>query len=92
MLKADAGLMAMHDPSRSVVFAKQAVYEPGGSYPLGTNLAFYIGPQNFMVEMETMAPVVTLKPGQTSTHTETWVLASAAPQPPDNAGLKQLFA
>jgi hypothetical protein len=91
MLKADAGIMAMHDPSRNVVFAKHAPYQGGGSYPLGTNLAFYVGPANFMVEMETMAPVVTLKPGESSVHTETWVLADAAPVAPASSTLRQLF-
>ncbi len=88
MFKADAGLLALHDPARGVLFAKQAVYQPGAEYPLGTNLALYVGPQNFMIEMESMAPIVTLKPGQTSIHTETWALAAAPSTLPDNAGLK----
>jgi hypothetical protein len=92
MLKADAGLLAMHDPERGALFAIKTVYQPEGNYPLGTNLAFYVGPQNFMVEMETMAPVVTLKPGQLSTHTEMLVLQAAGATAPDNAALKQLFA
>jgi hypothetical protein len=44
-----------------------------------------------MVEMETMAPVVTLKPGESSVHTETWVLADAAPVAPASSTLRQLF-
>lgn len=91
MFKVDAGLLAMHDPSRGILFAKQATYQPEGNYPLGTNFALYVGPDNFMVEMESMAPVVTLKPGQTSTHTETWVLTAPTLERPANATLKQLF-
>ena len=92
MFKADAGILAMYDPARGILFAKQADYQPNADYPLGTNLALYVGPQNFMVEMESMAPVVTLKPGQASTHTETWALAAAPATQPDLAALKQLFA
>ncbi len=92
MFKADAGLLALHDPARGVLFAKQVVYQPGRDYPLGTNFALYVGPQNFMVEMESMAPTVTLKPGQTSTHAETWVLTAPGPSLPDRASLQQLFA
>jgi hypothetical protein len=91
MFKADAGVLALNDPGRGVLFAKHVAYQPGGDYPLGTNFALYVGPDNFMVEMESMAPVVTLKPGQSSTHTETWVLTTATQERPDNAGLKRLF-
>jgi len=92
MLKADAGVVAMHDPERGVTFAIQTQYEPGGNYPLGTNLALYVGPENFMVEMETMGPVFTLKPGQVSVHTEMIVLSAAGATAPENADLKGLFA
>lgn len=90
MVKADPGIIAMHDPAQRLLFALHAPYEPGGSYPLGTNLAFYVGPENFMVEMETMSPFATLKPQQTLTHTETWVLRDAKAAP-TAADLKKLF-
>jgi hypothetical protein len=92
MLKADAGLIAMHDPERGVLFAIKTEYQAAAHYPLGTNLAFYVGPENFMVEMETMGPVVTLKPGQISTHTERLALCSTGATSPDNAALMALFA
>ena len=81
MLKADAGIIAMHDPAQKLLFAIHAAYDPAGNYPLGTNLALYVGPKNFMVEMETMGPAATLKPGQTLTHRETWLLAEAKATP-----------
>ncbi|MDB6113308.1 MAG: hypothetical protein JWQ83_2197 [Lacunisphaera sp.] len=90
MLKADAGIMALHDPAQKLLFAKHSAYDPAGNYPLGTNLALYIGPKNFMVEMETMGPAVTLKPGQTLKHRETWLLA-AAKSAPTAKELRQLF-
>ncbi|MDP2137604.1 MAG: hypothetical protein Q8J74_07085 [Candidatus Didemnitutus sp.] len=92
MLKADAGIMAMHDPERGTLFVKHAAYEPGSAYPLGTNLAFYVGPENFMVEMETMGPAVTLKPGATLHHTETWFLTSAGARPPSSTALRKLVS
>ena len=91
MLKADAGIIALHDPVRRLLFAKHAAYQPDASYPLGTNLAVYVGPKNFMVEMETMGPSATLKPGQSLGLRETWVLKSAKTTPTSKA-LRSLFA
>ncbi|RXK55089.1 hypothetical protein ESB00_04095 [Oleiharenicola lentus] len=90
MVKADPGIVAMHDPARKVLFAIHAAYQPDGNYPLGTNLAFYVGPKNFMVEMETMSPLTTLKPQQTLKHTETWLLREAKNAPTAKT-LKTLF-
>lgn len=92
MLKADAGILALHDPARDVLFAKHTPYEPHGAYPLATNLALYVGPDNFMVEMETMGPSITLKPGETLRHTEAWVLRPAGSRPPSSSALRKLFA
>ncbi len=77
MLKADAGIMALHDPAQKLIFAKYSVYQPSGNYPLGTNLALYVGPENFMVEMESMGPAATVKPGDILHHREIWLLAAA---------------
>ncbi|MEJ1972432.1 MAG: hypothetical protein WDM96_08235 [Lacunisphaera sp.] len=90
MLKADPGIIGMYEPAEGVVFAKRAAYQPDGNYPLGTNLALYVGPKTFMVEMETMGPFVTLKPHQTLKHSETWVLRDAKAAPTAKA-LKALF-
>lgn len=90
MLKSDAGIIALHDPAQKLLFAKHAAYDAAGNYPLGTNLALYVGPKNFMVEMETMGPAATLKPGQRLKHRETWLLA-AAKSPPPAAALRNLF-
>lgn len=92
MLKADAGILALHDPARDVLFAKRSPFEPNGTYPLGTNLACYVGPDNFMVEMETMGPAITLKPGESIRHLETWILRPAGPRPPSSATLRKLFS
>jgi hypothetical protein len=88
MIKADPGIIGMYEPAEGVVFAKHTAFQPDAQYPLGTNLALYIGPKSFMVEMESMGPFVTLKPGRTLRHGETWVLRSAKSE----ATAKQLKA
>jgi len=92
MVQSHHGILAMSDPTRGVTFAKRAPWQPGGAYPLGTNLATYIGPDNFMVELETMGPERTLRPGETLTHTETWVLQPGAAPLDSGASLLALFA
>lgn len=72
------GTIAMTSAERGVTFVKKVDYNPLGTYPLGTNIAFYVGPDNFMVEMETMGPERTLKPGESHHHVETWTLKPAA--------------
>jgi hypothetical protein len=74
MLEARPGLIGMTDAGEDVTFLKHAAYEPGGCYPLRCNLAFYLGKERFMVEMETMGVQRTLHPGQVLEHVETWSL------------------
>ncbi len=92
MLQSHRGIIAMRDPRRGVTFAKRADWRPDGQYPLGANLAVYIGPDNFMVEMETMGPERTLRPGEALSHTETWVLHAGAPAIDDAGQVQALFA
>jgi hypothetical protein len=91
MVKADPGIIAMHDPARRLLFAKHTTYQPDANYPLGTNLALYVGPKNFMVEMEAMSPTSTLKPGQSLAFRESWLLSPAKTAPTPKA-LRGLFA
>jgi hypothetical protein len=78
MVQSHHGILAMSDAAHGLTFAKQAPYRTGGAYPLGTNMATYIGPKNFMVELETMGPERTLRPGERLHHVETWVLREGA--------------
>jgi hypothetical protein len=91
MLMSHHGIIAMSDPLRSLTFAKQVTHQRSGNYPMNTNLAFYIGPDNFMVEMETMGPEGTLKPGESFHHLETWVLRDGATELDDAQTLIDLF-
>lgn len=88
MLQAHKGIIALVDPARQVTFAKKVDFNPLAQYPMGCNMAFYIGPDNFMVEMETMGNEVTLKPGESAHNIETWILKSDAVNPDD---VKNLF-
>ncbi len=74
MLQSAKGIMAMDDPKRGFTFLKKNSYDPAGRYPMGTNQAVYVGPDNFMVEMETMGAEANLKPGATLSSKEVWML------------------
>lgn len=78
MIMAPHGLIAMSWPGKSISFIKQSSFNPKGNYPLGCNLAIYIGPENFMVEMETYGEEQTVLPGETITNCETWRLVNKA--------------
>jgi hypothetical protein len=73
MVSAPRGTLVMEDATRGA-FAKTARFAPQGIYPRATNVALYIAPGNFMVELETMSPMQALLPGETMSHVETWSL------------------
>lgn len=91
MVQAHHGIIAMSDPGRGLTFAKKVGFDAAGQYPLGTNIAVYIGPKNFMVEMETMGPEKTLKPGETLNHPEIWTLRTGAVDLTNAAAVCKLF-
>lgn len=90
MVQAHDGIIAMVDPVNEVTFAKKVQYRRAGIYPLNTNIAFYIGPDNFMVEMETMGPEETIKPGEDIIHREIWSLNAGTVELDSAAKLKAL--
>lgn len=78
MILAPRGQLEMMDPVRGgLVIA--ATYRAGQRYPLGTNLAAYLGPKRFMVELETLGPTITLAPGDAYEHVEQWTFVRKAP-------------
>jgi hypothetical protein len=91
-IQSHRGIIAMTDPARDVTFAKKVHFDPAGQYPVNCNIAFYVGPENFMVEMETMGPEQTLKPGQTLTHREIWLLRNGSETLTTGEALDGLFA
>lgn len=75
MIRAAPGVIGMTDPRAGVSLIVRAAFDRDAQYPLASNLAFYVGPGNFMVELETMSGQRTLRPGETLIHRETWTLA-----------------
>lgn len=78
MLEAPYGIIAMNAPDQDTTFIKKVDYKRGVNYPLGCNVAFYVGPKNFMIEIETMSPEVTLKRGEEVHSIEEWILSDKA--------------
>jgi hypothetical protein len=78
MIECPRGIMAMDAPDENTTFIKKVHYRSGMKYPLGCNMAVYIGKDNFMVEMESMGPENTLKPGERMHSVETWKLTDRA--------------
>lgn len=81
MVQTPAGAIALVDRARDLTFAIRAPYERGAQYPAGANIALYVGPQNFMVEMETMGPFAVVKPGEALEHRQEWTLQRGAIAP-----------
>jgi hypothetical protein len=72
MVWAPLGIIAMTWPGQGISFVKRTHSNMHGQYPLGCNVAAYIGPGNFMVEMESYGEERTLFPGDTVANVETW--------------------
>jgi hypothetical protein len=92
MLQAQRGIIAMDAPDCDCTFAKRTGYDRSASYPLGCNMAFYVGPKNFMVEMETMGPELALKSGERAVNRESWALTDSAVGLRDARKLIRLFS
>lgn len=76
MFQTARGALEMRDPARGIL-RKAAAYQLGATYPRATNVAVYLAPRRFMVELETMSPERTLGPGESLTHVETWSIDAA---------------
>ncbi len=58
---------------QNTLFVKRAQYQPGADYyDMGSSSQFYSNDK--FVELETLGPKATLKPGESVTHRETWQL------------------
>jgi hypothetical protein len=78
MIEAHRGILAMNAPDQKTTFITKSPYKKGAAYPAGCNTSFYVGPKNFMVELEFMSPETTLKPFEETISMETWVLTDKA--------------
>jgi len=90
MLWAPQGILALTWPDRKLSFIKRTHADSGGQYPQGCNLAFYVGPGNFMLELETCGAERTLARGETGVNVETWLLADQVFDWTDPAALIRL--
>jgi len=74
MLASLQGAIIMTCPQQGISFIKQSRFHSWGQYPLGCNLAIYIGSGNFTVEMESYGAQQTVQPGESIQNYETWKL------------------
>ncbi|MBN8526253.1 MAG: hypothetical protein J0M02_13045 [Planctomycetes bacterium] len=91
MVSAPAGAIAMVDAQRNLTFAIRTEWQQDAAYPANANIAMYVGPENFMVEMETMGPHAVLKPGRRLEHRQEWTLRAGA-IPLTGAAVRQFTA
>lgn len=79
------GWVAYHNDGH--VFRKDYPYDPEGTYPdAGSAAEAYT--DHLVMELESLAPIRTVDPGETVTHTETWTLAADVEEPTDAAGIE----
>ncbi|MFW6017364.1 MAG: hypothetical protein ACOCPX_00935 [Halapricum sp.] len=65
-------------------FVKTFEYDPEATYPdRGASVEVFM--LDFMLELETLGPLVELAPGETTTHTERWHLFDGVSEPGDGA-------
>jgi len=71
-----------------LLFVKEMAYEPNATYPdMGCNAEVFTN--DWMLEIESLSPMVTLKPSESATHTEVWHLVSNVATPQNDEDVKQ---
>ena len=90
MFNVPLGIGVMNDPESGLTFSKHIGYNYDGNYPEGCNFAIYIGPENYLVEFESMGPYSTVKPGDTKEHVEVWRLNEGNINVDDPEAIKRL--
>lgn len=74
-----------------VLFVKRAGYDPAARYSdFGCSSECYCNSE--FIELETLAPLKTLNPGEVVTHVETWELYTDIPAPVDEERVQQIAA
>ncbi|HEX2949253.1 MAG TPA: hypothetical protein VHV83_06750 [Armatimonadota bacterium] len=74
----------------NTLFTKYFDYQPGEQYPdYGCNFETFTN--EFMLEIESVAPLRLLEPGMTVEHVETWRLCANIPEISDEASIDQLI-
>jgi hypothetical protein len=70
-----------------MMFAKRSSHPTGGSYP-DMNSSLEVFTNAIMLELETLAPLVTLEPGASVEHVEYWRIYGNVPTPTSEADVK----
>ena len=74
-----------------LLFVKRAPFDPKATYTdMGCNFEVYTEAAFF--EVESLGPLVTVKPGETASHTERWHLFDKLSIPKDDASLEKTLA
>jgi len=77
--------------SQGTLFVKRAVPMPDAHYPdFGCNFEIFTNPD--FLELETLSPILTLKPGESAYHAETWSLFREVPAGEDDAWIRSTIA
>lgn len=77
--------------SAATLFVKRAIPVPGARYPdFGCNFEIFTNPD--FLELETLAPLVDLKPGESASHTEVWALFLDVPPGEDDGWIRSTVA
>ena len=75
---------------QGIFFCKKCTYQTGAVYPdFGSNTECYCDDR--FIELETLGPLVSLEPGQSTTHVETWELYEAEGVPATRTGLAEFI-
>jgi hypothetical protein len=73
------------------LFIKRTAWQEGQTYPdYGSSIEIYT--QSAFIEVESLGPLVTLKPGESASHTERWFLFKDVPLPKTDAELEKVLA
>jgi hypothetical protein len=72
------------------LFVKKVIHQPHATYP-DYDSSFEFFTNNQMLEVETLAPTVTLAPNQSVEHAETWQLFRDVPEPHTEADIKTII-
>jgi hypothetical protein len=63
-------------------------YDPTATYPdMGCNAEVFTN--DWMLEVESLSPMLTLEPGASADHVETWRLFADVPSPENDEDVKQ---
>ncbi len=71
-------------------FLKRFTWQPGAEYP-DFNVNFEAYTDKDILELETLAPLVTLKPGESVTHSEEWFVYRDLPLPRTEADIDRVI-